>query len=148
MHKIIAAGLLALSTLLASSLGAAAEVSMPPHFSGGADPAGALGGYPLGEIDRQAAFSHHGKASRKVSLPNGLTGWVYDVDPDLDQLTFTHPTGSSEEVRVPELGTARASYTLVFDTRDLIVDVLYAEAGGANRMSALQVQRWSQNEQD
>lgn len=131
-----------LLALAAPAAGAAEPVPMPPRFGAAESPRELLLQYPLGRLDRQAAFSHHGEASRRVKLPNGLTGWTYDVSPDMDTVTFVHPTGSEEQVNVPELGTATASFTLVLDARGRVVDVLYAEAGGDNRMSALQEQRW------
>lgn len=91
---------------------------MPPTFSIQEDPEKTLLEYPLGVITRQAAFSHHGKATREVKLPNGNDGWVYQV---------------GEE-------TWLRTYTLEFDGKDQVIDVLYNERGRHNGMTALQMQ--------
>lgn len=91
---------------------------MPPAFSVQADPQETLRTYPLGVITKQAAFSHHGQATRTVKLPNGNAGWVYQ---------------SGEE-------SGLRTYTLEFDGQDRVVDVLYNERGRHNGMTALQVQ--------
>jgi len=91
---------------------------MPPAFSVQTDPEKTLLEYPLGVITRQAAFSHHGQATRTVKLPNGNEGWVYQ---------------SGEE-------SGLRTYTLEFDGQDRVIDVLYNERGRHNGMTALQVQ--------
>lgn len=104
-----------------SALAHAAERSslpMPPYFSVDSDPETVLREYPLGVITQQAAFSHHGKATRSVKLPNGNDGWVYQV---------------GEESRL-------STYTLEFDIQDRVIDVLYNERGRHNGLTALQLQ--------
>lgn len=91
---------------------------MPPYFSTDSDPETVLREYPLGVITRQAAFSHHGQATRSVKLPNGNEGWVYQVG------------------EAPRLST----YTLEIDTQDRVIDVLYNERGRHNGLTALQIQ--------
>lgn len=93
---------------------------MPPTFSLDNAPEQVLERYPLGKIDRQAAFSHHGPANRAVVLANGKEGWVYDV-------------GDRSTHRI---------YTLVFDDRGVVIDVLYYDHGhyAKHGLSALQVQ--------
>jgi len=81
----------------------AADVSMPLRFDINAEPREVLRQYPLGEIDEQTAFSHHGQADKKVELPNGAEGWLYDV-------------GREEWHR---------TYTLVFGGEGTVIDVLY-----------------------
>jgi len=99
----------------------AATPSMPPAFNLTMDAQAALGFYPLGVIDKQAAFSHHGKAHRFVTLPNGKEGWIYEyhLDRNLGHRTFT----------------------LVFGEKGMVIDVLYNEPGPFDGLSALQVQR-------
>lgn len=94
------------------------SLPMPPYFSVDSDPETVLREYPLGVITRQAAFSHHGQATRSVKLPNGSEGWVYQV---------------GEESRL-------STYTLEFDTQDRVIDVLYNERGRHNGLTALQLQ--------
>lgn len=91
---------------------------MPPEFSMDSDPETVLREYPLGVITRQAAFSHHGQATRSVKMPNGHEGWVYQF---------------GEE-------TWLRTYTLEIDTQDRVVDVLYNERGRHNGLTALQLQ--------
>lgn len=95
---------------------------MPPSFDTKTDPREALTRYPLGAITRQAAFSHHGKENRTVTLPNGNEGMVYQV-------------GS---------GTGLRTYTLVFSDKGVVTDVLYNEKGRHNGLTALQLQAQAQ----
>ena len=99
----------------------AAKLPMPPSFNLTTDAQVALGYYPLGVVDKQAAFSHHGKAHRFVTLPNGKEGWIYEyhLDRNLGHRTFT----------------------LVFGDKGVVIDVLYNEPGSFDGLSALQVQR-------
>lgn len=94
---------------------------MPPVFSATADPEDTLRQYPLGVILNVAAFSHHGPAHRKVKLPNGNEGWVYQVGE----------------------GAGLSTYTLELDVKGMVIDVLYNETGHRNGLTALQVQAQS-----
>jgi hypothetical protein len=96
---------------------------MPPAFSVQADPENTLLEYPLGVITKQAAFSHHGQATRDIKLPNGNAGWVYRL-------------GEESGLR---------TYTLEFNGKDQVIDVLYNERGRHNGMTALQVQAQAAN---
>lgn len=91
---------------------------MPPTFNTRIEPREALTSYPLGVITKVAAFSHHGKENRSVKLPNGYEGKVYQV-------------GS---------GTGLRTYTLVFNDKGVVTDVLYNEKGRHNGLTALQLQ--------
>lgn len=91
---------------------------MPPSFDTKTDPQEALTKYPLGVITKQAVFSHHGKEHRTVTLPNGDEGRVYQV-------------GSGMGLR---------TYTLVFNDKGVVTDVLYNEKGRHNGLTALQLQ--------
>lgn len=95
------------------------QLPMPPHLSAEADPRTVLKDYPLGVIDRQAAFVHHGKAHHTVRLPNGQEGWVYAV-------------GEERGLR---------TYTLAFDDKGVVTDVLYQEVGRHSGLTAVQAQR-------
>ncbi len=117
--------MLLMSSLMLVSLwvgaGVAAEqkyLPMPPSFDARTDPEEALTKYPLGAITKQAAFSHHGKEHRTVTLPNGDEGKVYQV-------------GSGMGLR---------TYTLVFNDKGVVTDVLYNEKGRHNGLTALQLQ--------
>ncbi|MDE2089455.1 MAG: hypothetical protein KGJ12_05490 [Gammaproteobacteria bacterium] len=91
---------------------------MPPDFSAKTDMQEALLKYPLGVINKEAAFSHHGQATRKVTLPNGNEGWVYQVGE----------------------GAGLRTYTLEFNEKGIVTDVLYNEQGRHNGLTALQLQ--------
>lgn len=114
---------------------------MPPHFSTDVDRDAPLKQYPLGVINKQAAFVHHGKADREVKLPNGKEGWVYEVYPPGQKRTYTYPSGQAQAV--PErsgsdFGTR--TYTLVFDDQGVVIDVLYNEHGRHDGLSAAALQ--------
>lgn len=96
------------------------RMRMPPHFSLEGRPEQILANYPLGVIDKGAAFAHHGKANKEFTLANGRLGWLYDV-------------GQKEWHR---------SYTLVFGNDGIVIDVLYYDHGRFSKygLTALQVQ--------
>ena len=113
--------MLLIAAALLSMFSFAAELKyppMPPDFSAKADREEALLKYPLGVITKQAAFSHHGQAIRTVTLPNGNEGWVYQVGE----------------------GSGLGTYTLAFNDKGIVTDVLYNEKGRHNGMTALQLQ--------
>lgn len=91
---------------------------IPPAFSSASVPEETLRKYPLGVITKQAAFSHHGQATRTIALPNGNEGWVYQI-------------GEGRGLR---------TYTLVFDAKGVVTDVLYNERNWRNGFTALQLQ--------
>lgn len=91
---------------------------MPPYFTTRADTEAVLLKYPLGVITKEAAFSHHGQPTRKVTLPNRNEGWVYQVGE----------------------GTGLRTYTLEFNGKGVVIDVLYNEQGRHNGLTALQLQ--------
>lgn len=75
---IVAAAMMA--ALFGVFIWAAAQkyLRMPLTFSATTIPEEALRKYPLGVVTRQAAFPHHGQATRSAMLP-GNEGWVYQV---------------------------------------------------------------------
>ena len=131
--------LLALTTVVATAT-LAGQLSMPPVFTVQSDPETVLRAYPLGIITKQAAFSHHGKAIRTVILPNGKEGWVYEVGIK-DARTYEHPTKQKHTVYETEPGNGVRTYTLEFDSKGVVIDVLYNEQGRHDGLTALQVQR-------
>ncbi len=116
------------------------SLPMPPEFNIDVSPRTVLEKYPLGVIPKQAAFVHHGKAVKTVTLPNGHEGWVYEVGGQREK-TYKDPTGEERTVRESERAFGWRTYTLVFDDKGLVVDVLYNEEGRHDGLTALQVQR-------
>lgn len=139
MHKTLTALFLALALNPWGGL-ARAALPMPPVFSPNAPVEQTLQSYPLGVITKQAAFSHHGKAHREIKLPNGLAGWVYDVGGLPKTTLYVSPTGKKQTVTETEAAHQARGYTLVFDNRGLVVDVLYNEKGPHDGLTALSLQ--------
>lgn len=124
----------------------AAYKPMPPKFSLESPPRAILKAYPLGRIDKQAAFSHHGKAHRTVTLVNGFTGWVYEVHRGGEPETFRRPSGEEMTVLDTHDHPAAGTYTLVFDGTGHVMDVLYLDLRHGDTSSALLVQREEQGD--
>lgn len=123
-----------------ASFARSANLPMPPAFTPTAAVEQTLRAYPLGVITKQAAFSHHGKAHREIKLPNGLEGWVYDVGGLPKAVPYVSPTGEKKTVRETEAEHRVRSYTLVFDNRGVVIDVLYNEDGPHDGLTALSLQ--------
>lgn len=115
---------------------------MPPNFSIKADRDQVLKEYPLGVITKMAAFSHHGQPHKTVELPNGLEGWIYENVLKNIKI-FELPSGEKREVESMENSHLVSTFTLVFDSSGVVIDVLYQEPGHGNADSALLVQRES-----
>lgn len=115
-------------------------IPMPPTFAADASVERILGAYPLGVITRQAAFSHHGAPHRKVKLANGEEGWVYDVGGLPSMVPYVSPNGRKQSVTETQAIHAARTYTLVFGSRGVVVDVLYNESGPRNGLTALSLQ--------
>lgn len=62
---------IAIAAATTTIAGHAGPLPMPPSFTDEVAPETVLRAYPLGNITKQAAFSHHGKAVRSLTLPNG-----------------------------------------------------------------------------
>lgn len=92
---------------------------MPPDFAFGNEPSDILRSYPLGTINEQEAFAHHGGPIRKETLPNGNQGWIYL---------------SGEEAGVPSF------YVLQFSQDGIVIDVLHKDYRYKIGHSALQYQ--------
>jgi hypothetical protein len=127
-------------TMVAATSALAGQQSMPPSFSEQNEPETVLRAYPLGVTTKQAAFSHHGKALRTLILPNGKEGWVYEVG-GKQAHTYQHPTSEKHTVYEAGPGNGVRTYTLVFDDKGVVIDVLYNEKGRHDGLTALQVQR-------
>jgi len=136
------AGLASLLTALALGTGQAwaSKLPMPPTFSVDADPVTVLKEYPLGVLTRQAVFAHHGQPDEKVTLPNGDRGWVYRVREHGARKTYNDPSGEARTLTETREGSRRMSYTIEFDSRGIVTDVLYNEVGPHDGLSAVQVQ--------
>lgn len=127
-------------TMVAATAALAGQQIMPPSFSEQNEPEMVLRAYPLGVTTKQAAFSHHGKALRTLILPNGKEGWVYEVGGKQAQ-TYQHSTRGKHTVYEAGPGNGVRTYTLVFDDKAVVIDVLYNEQGRHDGLTALQVQR-------
>jgi hypothetical protein len=123
-----------------ASFAQAEKLPMPPVFTPAAPIEQTLRAYPLGVITKQAAFSHHGTAHREITLPDGLEGWVYDVGGVPKAVTYVSPGGKQQTVRETPRSHEARSYTLVFDNRGVVVDVLYNETGPHDGLTALSLQ--------
>ena len=107
--------------ILVSNIVIAGQVKkpMPPTFSFRHEPEKILREYPLGLINKQEAFAHHGGPVRKITLPNGNVGWLYST---------------GEEAGIPEL------YILQFSDDGKVIDVMHKSLHYKNGHSALQYQ--------
>lgn len=131
---------IAIAAATTTIAGHAGPLPMPPSFTDEVAPETVLRAYPLGNITKQAAFSHHGKAVRSLTLPNGKEGWVYEVG-GKQARTYQHPTMEEQTVYETIPGSGVRSFTLVFDDKGVVVDVLYNEQGRHDGLTALQEQR-------
>jgi len=110
---------ISLALLLISTSPAYSAKQMPPSFAFGNEPSDVLKNYPLGSINQQDAFSHHGGPIRKEVLPNGNQGWIYL---------------SGEEAGVPSI------YVLEFSQDGIVIDVLHKDHRYKLGHSSLQYQ--------
>ncbi|MDP2028266.1 MAG: hypothetical protein Q8K12_01345 [Thiobacillus sp.] len=140
VSNVLRALVIAIAVATPPIAGHAAPLPMPPSFTGEATPEAVLRTYPLGVITKQAAFSHHGKAVRTSVLPNGKEGWVYEVGGKQAQI-YQHPTKEKHSVYETGPGYGVRIYTLEFDDKGVVIDVLYNEQGRHDGLTALQVQR-------
>jgi len=102
-----------------TALAVQAQKQMPPKFAYRYQPEQVLSEYPLGVINKQEAFAHHGGPVRKLTLPNGNKGWMYST---------------GEEAGIPEL------YILQFSDDGKVIDVMHKSLHYKNGHSALQYQ--------
>ena len=132
--------LLLISTLATAV--SAESIPMPPRFTPGTSPQQVLSDYPLGVLPAMAAYAHHGHPHHKITLPNGLEGWVYEIHGAGYAVSYGHADGLNKSTVVEEhQGLPQMSYTLVFSIDGKVVDVLYDEPHGQREASALQTQR-------
>lgn len=116
-------------------------VAGPPRFMPEGYAEEILRDYPLGVITEIAAHSHHGHPDHKITLPNGLEGWVYEVYGDREIRTYIQPGGSAERVTETPRISPQWSYVLAFCANGTVIDVLYDAKHPELGLSALQVQR-------
>lgn len=82
---------------------------MPPGVASEPYPEDVLRGYPLGVVTTLAAHSHHGHPDHKVTFPNGLEGWIYEIHPDRDASTYIEVDETDPDVREIKEGLSRAA---------------------------------------
>ena len=123
------------------STAVAENLPMPPVFSSEGTPKDVLVNYPLGVITELAAYSHHGHPDHKITLPNGLQAWIYEVPADRGIRTYTEPSGVERTVLEANRGSLHWAYTLVFGDAGKVNDVLYDSKHPKDGLSALQIQR-------
>lgn len=140
VSNVLRALVIAIAVAAIPIAGHAAPLPMPPSFTDEVAPEAVLRTYPLSVITKQAAFSHHGKAVRTSILPNGKEGWVYEAGGKQAQ-TYEHPTKEKHTVYETGSGNGVRIYTLEFDDKGVVIDVLYNEQGRHDGLTALQVQR-------
>ena len=117
--RVMTFAVIGLLLLLAAPITAQTTKRMPPSFAFGNEPSDVLKNYPLGSINQQDAFSHHGVPTRKEVLPNGNQGWIYK---------------SGEEAGVLSI------YVLEFSRDGIVIDVLHKDHRYKMGHSALQYQ--------
>jgi hypothetical protein len=101
------------------TLAASPASPKPPAYSLENDPAEVLHNFPLGDITEQEAFAHHGGPVRKVTLPNGMKGWLYTAGEE----------AGAPSIHVPE-----------FSRDGVVIDVLHNSYRYKLGHSALQYQ--------
>ena len=117
--KAMTFAVIGLLLMLVAPIAAHSAKQMPPYFTFGNEPYDVLNSYPLGVINEQDAFAHHGGPIRKEVLPNGNQGWIYL---------------SGEEAGVPSI------YVLQFSHDGIVIDVLHKDHRYKIGHSALQYQ--------
>ena len=121
------------------SIAAQGEIPRPPFFSEEADPEEVLAQYPLNVMTEQLAFSYHGTPIQKITLPNGHSGWVYEVGGTPTHRLYVQPSGKESHLFEADRSRGVKTYTLVFDEK-LVVNVLYRDNDHNKVLSALQIQ--------
>jgi len=132
--------LVLLSTIIIMFLGSASaeNAKMPMKFKYDSKPEKVLQTYPLGSLNRMAVFSHHGKADKEIVLPNGRSGWVYDVSMYMMPKVYYKPSGEKKVVQERQKSNRNQMYILVFGQDDKVIDVIYQDK--STGLSALQLQ--------
>jgi hypothetical protein len=115
------------------------DIPRPPFFSDDADPEEVLANYPLNVMDELLAFSYHGTAIQQIMLPNGHTGWVYEVGGTPTHKLYVSPSGKESHLLEANRSYGVRTYTLVFDEK-MVVNVLYRDNVRNEELSALQIQ--------
>jgi len=119
----------------------AEPLPVPPNLTPQENAEDLLRDYPLDVITELAAHSHHGHPDHKITLPNGLEGWVYEVYGDREARTYIQPSGSETKVAETPWASPKWSDVLVFGANGTVIDVLYDAKHPELGLSPLQVQR-------
>lgn len=127
-----------LLVLLWPSISTAEKLKMPMPFSPTSNPYNVLKTYPLGFGNKVALQSHHGKADRVVTLPNGHEGWVYYISKHHVPKIYTTPDGKRKIINEGYKADKEQTYTIVFSMNDSVIDVIYNNKSSG--MSALIIQ--------
>jgi hypothetical protein len=119
MPGAVTSAVIGLLLLVAAPITVYSAKPMPPSFAFENEHTDILSSYPLGIINEQDAFAHHGGPIRKEVLPNGNQGWIYV---------------SGEKAGVPSI------YILQFSQDGFVIDVLHKDYRYKIGHSALQYQ--------
>lgn len=114
---------------------------MPPVFNSEREADSVLREYPLGIITKLAAYSHHGHPDHKITLPNGLEGWIYEIYAEQQSREYVLPDRTKHQVKEAVRSFPILSFVLVFDDHRKVIDVLVDSKHPKSGLSALQVQR-------
>ncbi|MCW8966180.1 MAG: hypothetical protein OQK82_05790 [Candidatus Pacearchaeota archaeon] len=123
-------------------------VTRPPSFTADHDLLDPLKSYPLGSVNSQQVFSFHGEPLRELRLLNGFVGWVYEAGNFKKKIAYKSPNNETKTFVEITRTSNTHTYTLVFDTRGIVIDVLYNEQGRHDGKTALQLQRSIRGDQD
>jgi len=139
-------GTLFVFSLIQGSAGMAGN--KPPSFFSEHDRLQPLKEYPLGKYTQQQVFTYHGEPYRKLRLPNGLEGWEYEVGQLKKTVIYEQPNKELKQATETERTRDTHTYVLVFDTRNIVIDVLYNSKQSDDGLTALQLQRKAGGDQD
>jgi len=127
MSKVCITGLKSLLFFSSITIGYADSMKMPMKFSSESMYTEVLTSYPLGKMNKIAAFSHHGKANKEIMLPNGREGWVYEAEEYYTPKTYIKANGEKKVMNQRIDSGEYKNYVLVFGIDEKIIDVLYQD---------------------
>ena len=125
INKVCITGLSSFLFFSVITIGYADPMKMPMKFNSESMYTEVLTSYPLGKINKIAAFSHHGKANKEIKLPNGREGWVYEVEEYYTPKIYIMANGEKKVVNERVNSNGYKNYILVFGIDGKIIDVLY-----------------------
>jgi len=138
INKACITGLSSLLFFSGLTIGYSDSMKMPMKFNSESMYTEVLTSYPLGKINKIAAFSHHGKANKEIMLPNGREGWVYEAEGYYTPKTYIMANGEKKVMNQRIDSNEYRNYILVFGIDEKIIDVLYQDKNITG--SALQFQ--------